>query len=181
MGQINLGQNGIAHSRKEHISARIRVLRSKDRGLTTCVPARGDTTNLAILYDVGPWHILIPTSTIFQLSSEIQLNERPAIYLLHQLFSMASIHSATKEERAQDLEKHTASSSISPAESAFDETLKSKSSLWRRILGWGVEANGIIPVPVEKRTDTRVFNLFTIWFTALLCLLPCVNAPMLNN
>jgi hypothetical protein len=73
---------------------------------------------------------------------------------------------------AEDLEKHAVSSQTSPVEGSFDDNVKSKSAVWRRILGWGVEENGIVPVPVEQRTDTRVFNLFTIWFTALLCLLP---------
>lgn len=53
-----------------------------------------------------------------------------------------------------------------------DEVLKKRSALWRRVLGWGVEENGIVPVPLEKRLDERVANLFTVWFTALLCLLP---------
>ncbi|OBT56320.1 hypothetical protein VE04_02846 [Pseudogymnoascus sp. 24MN13] len=74
---------------------------------------------------------------------------------------------------AHDLEKVAVTPSSTPVESSsFDEALKPKSAIWRKILGWGVEENGIIPVPVEKRTDKRVFNLFTIWFTALLCLLP---------
>ncbi|KFZ16483.1 hypothetical protein V501_02223 [Pseudogymnoascus sp. VKM F-4519 (FW-2642)] len=74
---------------------------------------------------------------------------------------------------AHDLEKVAVTPSSTPVESSsFDEALKPKSAIWRKILGWGVEENGIIPVPIEKRTDKRVFNLFTIWFTALLCLLP---------
>jgi hypothetical protein len=44
--------------------------------------------------------------------------------------------------------------------------------LWFRVLNWGVEEGGIAPIPVEKRTDTRYINLFSVWFTALLCLLP---------
>jgi len=93
---------------------------------------------------------------------------------------MAMDQSHMKQLAAQDLEKHPAEDSeknaatysSSPVEWSFDDNVKSKSAIWRKILGWGVEENGIIPVPVEKRTDTRIFNLFTIWFTALLCLLP---------
>ncbi|KAH7418825.1 purine-cytosine permease FCY22 [Cadophora sp. MPI-SDFR-AT-0126] len=73
----------------------------------------------------------------------------------------------------RDLEKRGGTRSSAPVESSsVDEVLKPKSAVWRKILGWGVEENGIIPVPLEKRTDERVFNLFTVWFTALLCLLP---------
>lgn len=75
----------------------------------------------------------------------------------------------------QDLEKRAVTPSLTPVESiSLDEALKPKSAIWRKILGWGVEENGIVPVPLEKRTDKRVLNLFTVWFTALLCLLPYV-------
>jgi hypothetical protein len=40
------------------------------------------------------------------------------------------------------------------------------------LLDAGVEENGIKPVPVEKRTNTQYNNLFTIFFTGLLCVLP---------
>jgi hypothetical protein len=43
---------------------------------------------------------------------------------------------------------------------------------YQRLLDAGVEENGIKPVPVEKRTNTNYTNLFTVFFTALLCLLP---------
>ncbi|KAG8167423.1 hypothetical protein KVR01_003112 [Diaporthe batatas] len=43
---------------------------------------------------------------------------------------------------------------------------------YQRILEVGVEENGIKPVPLEKRTDGRFYNLFTVMFTALMCLLP---------
>lgn len=43
---------------------------------------------------------------------------------------------------------------------------------YQRLLDAGVEDNGIKPVPIEKRTNTRYNNLFTIFFTCLLCLLP---------
>lgn len=83
--------------------------------------------------------------------------------------------SATEMMDVPDLEKHGGTRSSAPVESSsVDEVLKPKSAVWRKILGWGVEENGIIPVPLEKRTDERVFNLFTVWFTALLCLLPYV-------
>jgi hypothetical protein len=43
---------------------------------------------------------------------------------------------------------------------------------YQRLLDAGVEENGIKPVPVEERTITKYNNLFTIFFTCLLCLLP---------
>lgn len=45
---------------------------------------------------------------------------------------------------------------------------------YQRLLDAGVEDNGIKPVPVERRTDTRYYNLYTVFATALLCVLPYV-------
>lgn len=53
------------------------------------------------------------------------------------------------------------------------ESHPEKNPKWyQRILDIGVEENGIKPVPLEKRTDQRYYNLFTLMFTALLCILP---------
>ncbi|KAI0159747.1 NCS1 nucleoside transporter [Xylariaceae sp. FL1272] len=43
---------------------------------------------------------------------------------------------------------------------------------YQLILNAGVEENGIKPVPIEKRTNTQYNNLFTVFFTGLLCILP---------
>lgn len=43
---------------------------------------------------------------------------------------------------------------------------------YQRLLDFGVEENGIRPVPVEGRTDRRYYSLFTVIFTGLMCLLP---------
>ncbi len=48
-----------------------------------------------------------------------------------------------------------------------------KNSKWyQKLLDAGVEENGIKPVPVEHRTSTQYNNLFTVFFTCLLGLLP---------
>lgn len=53
------------------------------------------------------------------------------------------------------------------------ESHPEKNPKWyQKILEIGVEENGIKPVPLEKRTDKRYWNLFTVMFTALMCLLP---------
>ncbi|KAL2128483.1 hypothetical protein VTI74DRAFT_9115 [Chaetomium olivicolor] len=43
---------------------------------------------------------------------------------------------------------------------------------YQRLLDAGVEENGTKPVPLEQRTSTQYNNLFTVFFTCLLCLLP---------
>jgi hypothetical protein len=42
----------------------------------------------------------------------------------------------------------------------------------RKVLSWGVELRGISPVPLEERTDGRFFNIFFVWWTLSLNLLP---------
>ncbi|GJC94104.1 NCS1 nucleoside transporter [Colletotrichum higginsianum] len=49
---------------------------------------------------------------------------------------------------------------------------------YQRLLDAGVEENGIHPVPLEARTNTNYSNLFTVFFTSLLCLLPVPPAFM---
>lgn len=41
-----------------------------------------------------------------------------------------------------------------------------------KLLDAGVEENGIRPVPPEERTQTEYNELFTVFFTCLLCVLP---------
>ncbi|KAH7275301.1 hypothetical protein B0J15DRAFT_507116 [Fusarium solani] len=51
--------------------------------------------------------------------------------------------------------------------------MKGIPSRWyRKVLDAGVEENGILPVPIEERTQTQHSNLFTVFFTCLLCVLP---------
>ncbi|KAK7437505.1 hypothetical protein VKT23_018577 [Stygiomarasmius scandens] len=38
-------------------------------------------------------------------------------------------------------------------------------ALTRRLLTWGVETRGILPVPLEERTDTQFFKIFFLWFS----------------
>jgi hypothetical protein len=76
-------------------------------------------------------------------------------------------HNMNSGDSTYDVEKRAVDSGEEDV-SLEDE----KKPLWFRVLNWGVEEGGIAPIPVEKRTDTRYVNLFTVWFTALLCLLP---------
>jgi hypothetical protein len=43
---------------------------------------------------------------------------------------------------------------------------------YQRLLDHGVEENGVKPVPIELRTNRQYNNIFTVFFTCLLCLLP---------
>ena len=42
----------------------------------------------------------------------------------------------------------------------------------KKLTSFGVELRGSSPVPVSERTNTRTINLFTLWFTMSLNLLP---------
>lgn len=47
-----------------------------------------------------------------------------------------------------------------------------RSSFWATFSDHGVEMRGAEPVPVEKRTDTRYVNVFTVFATSMTSLLP---------
>jgi len=45
-------------------------------------------------------------------------------------------------------------------------------SLTRRLLKFGVEEEGVHPIPAEERTDTKLFNVFTIWWAMSIGIIP---------
>lgn len=47
-----------------------------------------------------------------------------------------------------------------------------KLSIWQQLSSVGVEHRGSKPVPVELRTDTRYFDIFTTMCTPMLSILP---------
>lgn len=61
--------------------------------------------------------------------------------------------------------------SLTPCTSANQVTAIAL-GLHRLLLNIGVEENGVQPVPPEGRTDTRHSNIFTVFFTCLLSVLP---------
>ena len=53
------------------------------------------------------------------------------------------------------------------------EARPEKNARWyQHLLDSGFEENGIKPVPLESRTSTQYNQLFTVFLTGLLCLLP---------
>lgn len=49
----------------------------------------------------------------------------------------------------------------------------SRSTIWLdRLKRWGLETRGMQPVPLEERTDTRFINIFFLWFTMNVNILP---------
>ena len=89
------------------------------------------------------------------------------------------------EVLVNDVEKNTPSSSSANLDVSRGE-LKSvggKLTCWETIISLGVEERGILPVPVEERTDGRFVNVFYIWFTMSINCLPYVTSslqPYLN-
>ncbi|KAJ3814854.1 cytosine-purine permease [Lentinula lateritia] len=53
-----------------------------------------------------------------------------------------------------------------------DRGSRSKLGGWRGLsrhaLRWGIETHGIAPTTEEERTDTRMWQMFTVWFSAIL-------------
>ncbi|KAH6965880.1 permease for cytosine/purines, uracil, thiamine, allantoin-domain-containing protein [Fusarium venenatum] len=56
--------------------------------------------------------------------------------------------------------------------SSSNRVTRPLSKWYKLLLQAGVEQNGIRPVPPEERTETQHSNLFTVFFTCLLCILP---------
>ncbi|KAL4864579.1 hypothetical protein BDV12DRAFT_188828 [Aspergillus spectabilis] len=44
-----------------------------------------------------------------------------------------------------------------------------------KLAAWGIEVNGVSPVPLEEKTDKRFINVFFVWFTMSTNLLPIVT------
>jgi len=84
-----------------------------------------------------------------------------------------------KQERQEPAKKRDLKSRIvdffTLAEGEVYRAHSEKNPKWyQRLLDAGAEENGVKPVPVDQRTSTKYNNMFTIFFTALLCLLPYV-------
>lgn len=57
---------------------------------------------------------------------------------------------------------------------AESQTYSTPKKWLTKISALGVEVRGITPVPVEERTDRRFINVFFVWFTMSMNLLPYV-------
>ncbi|RWA10023.1 hypothetical protein EKO27_g5093 [Xylaria grammica] len=80
-----------------------------------------------------------------------------------------------EQQREEDQTKHTKGfvSLLTVEDGVVYKPEAEEHTRWyQRLLDAGVEENGIKPVPVEKRTNTQYNNLFTVFFTGLLCILP---------
>lgn len=53
-----------------------------------------------------------------------------------------------------------------------DQKLGNRPKWYLKLVEAGVEENGVRPVPPEQRQQTQYNNLFTVFFTCLLCVLP---------
>lgn len=54
----------------------------------------------------------------------------------------------------------------------YNPDKEQKAKWYQKLVDAGFEDNGIKPVPVGARTNTQYSNLFTIFFTSMLSLLP---------
>lgn len=77
------------------------------------------------------------------------------------------------ESKEVDIEKNGMMVDSNSGSQTAEEKGSIRSHDWKqRLLTWGVEIRGITPVPVEERTDTRFVNIFSLWFTMSVTLLP---------
>lgn len=69
----------------------------------------------------------------------------------------------------KDEEKTLPSQDVETAEL---ESITGMEGCLRKIAAFGIETRGSSPVPLAERTNTVTINLFTLWFTMSLNLLP---------
>jgi hypothetical protein len=82
----------------------------------------------------------------------------------------------------EDLEKNATSTDVSVHDDVVEVAITGPGhTLWSKLSDAGVELRGAQPVPVELRTDTRYFNIFTVFSTSMTSLLPYVLLPKLNS
>ncbi|KAH7189731.1 purine-cytosine permease FCY22 [Fusarium oxysporum] len=63
--------------------------------------------------------------------------------------------------------------------SEAESQVLSRSSIWLyRLRRWGLETRGMQAVPIEERTDTRFINIFFMWFTMNVNVLPIVTSML---
>lgn len=81
---------------------------------------------------------------------------------------MASIKSNEKVIEGDDIE------SQKPEDGIVENfiTPNSLTAILRRLAMAGVEMRGLDPIPVEKRTHTKYYNIFTLFGGSFLSLLP---------
>lgn len=90
---------------------------------------------------------------------------------------MGRMSTAERETSIIDIEKNLHAETEPGGEEGCstptsDARVEGKSWWQRIILSGGVEVRGITPIPAELRTDTRFINIFSLWFTMSVSLLP---------
>jgi hypothetical protein len=76
-----------------------------------------------------------------------------------------------RDLNAADIEKNFPSGSDAESEHQRIEG-EIENVWWLRLVSWGVEIRGVLPVPVRERTDARFVNIFSLWFTMSVTILP---------
>lgn len=71
-----------------------------------------------------------------------------------------------------DVEKNVSTSSADVVALGSSYDLETNTGIWAKLSQHGVEIRGAKPIPAEERTDTRFFNVFTVFSTSMLSLLP---------
>lgn len=78
----------------------------------------------------------------------------------------------SKVDALEDVERSISKEAGTVAIHDTFEEPRTGHSLWSKLVGTGLELRGSEPVPVEKRTDVRYLNVFTIFATSMTSLLP---------
>lgn len=92
-----------------------------------------------------------------------------------QMVPIVSRH--TEPPEVEDDLKHPQPSSKKLQQQEEDADLESQASIYansftRKLLQYGVEANGVRPISESERTDTQYYKVFTLWVAMSVGVIP---------
>lgn len=100
-----------------------------------------------------------------------------------QLTTMESPTHHASSDHDIDMEKSPATKTVTKEEvleslEGDTSNLVGPQTIWTRLKYWGVELRGIVPVPIEERTDAHFVNIFSLLFTMSLNVLAYAAATL---
>ncbi|KAL4253400.1 purine-cytosine permease (2.A.39) family protein [Abortiporus biennis] len=75
-------------------------------------------------------------------------------------------HTSDADEKLQKIDVTISESSETQRENQVSKEISLTSRILVGLSQWGVELQGITPIPLEQRTDRRMWQMFFVWFSA---------------
>ena len=104
-------------------------------------------------------------------------NERPG-HPMNTSFPSPAIATMSRQgDMGEPLEEDTKLPSSSKKQHEIEDDLESQASVYansftRKLLQYGVEANGVRPISAAERNDQQYFKVFTLWVSMSVGVIP---------